>query len=64
MMSYWANFVKTGNPNGGTLPNWPSYAGSGDKVMELGAHVGPFEDAYLKLYPLIEEFAEAQQNKD
>ncbi len=64
MMSYWANFVKTGNPNGGTLPTWPAYAGSGDKVMELGAHVGPFEDAYLKLYPLIDEFAEAQQNKD
>jgi para-nitrobenzyl esterase len=21
--TYWTNFAKTGNPNGGTLPNWP-----------------------------------------
>jgi para-nitrobenzyl esterase len=24
MFTYFANFVKTGNPNGGTLANWPS----------------------------------------
>jgi len=23
MMSFWTNFAKTGNPNGGSLPNWP-----------------------------------------
>ena len=23
MATYWTNFVKTGNPNGGGLPNWP-----------------------------------------
>jgi para-nitrobenzyl esterase len=23
--SYWTNFAKTGNPNGGNLPNWPAF---------------------------------------
>jgi para-nitrobenzyl esterase len=26
--TYWTNFAKTGNPNGGTLPNWPEFNGS------------------------------------
>ncbi|KAM4833543.1 carboxylesterase 5A isoform 2-T2 [Thomomys bottae] len=25
MMSYWANFVRSGNPNGDDLPQWPAY---------------------------------------
>jgi len=25
LSSYWVNFVKTGDPNGQDLPNWPSY---------------------------------------
>jgi para-nitrobenzyl esterase len=28
MQSYWTNFAKTGNPNGGTLPNWPEFDGT------------------------------------
>lgn len=27
MVQYWTNFIKTGNPNGGGLPNWPAYSG-------------------------------------
>ena len=63
MVGYWANFIKTGNPNGEGLPTWPLYGGTGDQVMELGAHVGTFDDAYLKLYPLLEEFAANQLAK-
>ena len=57
MQSYWANFAKTGNPNGAALPHWPGF-GEGSQVMYLGAesHAGPTThrepgetlDAYLE----------------
>ena len=34
---YWVNFVRTGNPNGPGLPDWPAFAdGERPLVMELG----------------------------
>ncbi|MFI5153060.1 MAG: carboxylesterase/lipase family protein [Chitinophagales bacterium] len=35
MSSYWANFIKTGIPNGKNLPNWPAYTKNGKEVMML-----------------------------
>ena len=36
MQGYFANFIKTGNPNGPGLPTWPSYDGSdGFRIMRL-----------------------------
>jgi para-nitrobenzyl esterase len=37
--AYWANFVKTGNPNGPGLKVWPDL--SRGELMELGDRVGP-----------------------
>ncbi len=56
MLSYWSNFAKNGNPNGEGLPTWNKYTNSTDKIQELGANVGPINDRYLELYPLIEEW--------
>lgn len=42
MQSYWVNFVKTGNPNGKGLPNWPQFE-KGEKFMELGKRFAPFK---------------------
>ncbi len=33
--SYWANFAKTGNPNGPGLPDWPQYSSSKDVLMDF-----------------------------
>jgi para-nitrobenzyl esterase len=32
---YWANFAKTGDPNGPGLPRWPAYSASGDGIMDF-----------------------------
>ena len=35
MMKYFVNFIRTGNPNGGTLPEWPSYKGNRKAFMHF-----------------------------
>jgi len=35
MNTYWANFAKTGNPNGNGLPEWPVYKPEKNKIMEF-----------------------------
>ena len=64
MLNYWANYVKTGNPNGEDLPVWNQYLNSADKVMELGVNVGPIADEYLPLYGIIDEFINRQLIKE
>ena len=56
MLNYWANFVKTGNPNGAGLPKWDEYTAMGQPVMELGTHVGKIPDKYTKLYKILYEY--------
>ena len=39
MSTYWANFAKTGNPNGNDLHQWPSYTPQNDKVLILAEKI-------------------------
>lgn len=36
MLQYFANFIKTGNPNGGSLPAWSAINGSNVPLMNIG----------------------------
>ncbi|MEK6476046.1 carboxylesterase family protein [Catalinimonas sp. 4WD22] len=47
MSSYWANFIKDGDPNGEGLPQWPTYTTPDQEVMILGKEVEakPLPDA-------------------
>jgi para-nitrobenzyl esterase len=36
LAAYWANFVKTGNPNGASLQRWPAFSAAEPAVMEIG----------------------------
>ena len=35
MSAYLANFVKTGNPNGAGLPEWPRYSRAADQIVDF-----------------------------
>jgi para-nitrobenzyl esterase len=35
MCAYWANFAKTGNPNGEGLPNWPVYNNQNNDILDI-----------------------------
>lgn len=39
MANAWVRFAKTGNPNGGSLPNWPVHGGDAENYMDFGAEI-------------------------
>ncbi len=59
MSSYWVNFAKTGNPNGGGLPDWPKYdSKSGYQVMHLsGKKIHAAADTVRGRYEFLDAHA-------
>ena len=62
MQGYFANFIKTGNPNGPGLPSWPAYAASdGFQILRIDvesrAEPEKTRPRYLFLDPLIRDEA-------
>ena len=48
MSAYFANFIKTGNPNGGALPKWPKASHDPDdiqrQVIDVATRSAPFPE--------------------
>ncbi|MGB7546557.1 MAG: carboxylesterase family protein [Terracidiphilus sp.] len=64
MNAYWANFVKTGNPNGAGLPEWPTYDSTSDMLMDF-TNDGPLAkaDPWKKRLDLTKQLASQQTNR-
>ncbi|MBL7791393.1 MAG: carboxylesterase family protein [Saprospiraceae bacterium] len=58
MMAYFAQFIKTGNPNGLGLPAWPALNNNKSvPVMFIDVHTRVEEDKHGERYLLLEELA-------
>ena len=55
MMTYWSNFARTGDPNGGSLPRWPRYdASTGYRVLHLAPSITAAPDTDRRRLELLD----------
>ena len=55
MMTYWTNFAKTGDPNGGDLVKWPKYNDEGYPLIHLNTTITAGPDTLRPRYLFLEE---------
>ncbi len=53
MQAYFANFIKTGNPNGPQLPKWPTFASGQRMVIDVNAR--PESEKVRARYELLDQ---------
>jgi para-nitrobenzyl esterase len=58
MQAFFANFIKTGNPNGLGVPEWPAVDNNkGVKVMHINVDTKAMEDKNGKRYLFMDKMA-------
>ena len=58
MQDYFANFIKTGNPNGGSLPKWlPVKANQPANYLQIDVETKPEVEAHRGRYTVLDEIA-------
>ena len=65
MQTYWTNFAKTGDPNGGALPQWPKYGPPDWQVMRLSPEPGAAPDQHRERYLFLQQvWGDKRPHKD
>jgi para-nitrobenzyl esterase len=55
IQQYWTNFARTGDPNAGDLPKWPTYNATSEwQVMRLNAEPEAKPDPYRERYAFLD----------
>ena len=62
MTTYWANFARTGDPNGPGLPKWPRYDASG-RILHLDETIHDTADSMRPRYEALDAYVEKQRQK-
>jgi para-nitrobenzyl esterase len=59
MESYFANFIKTGNPNGGPLPKWPAVnSGKGTHFLRIDVQTNAETEQHPGRYSVLDKLAQ------
>ena len=61
MVTYWSNFARTGDPNGGGLPVWPRYDAATRSVLHLDTTIHAAPDTLRPRYEAIDAFVAKQR---
>ena len=54
MQRYFVNFIRTGNPNGEGLPEWPANTGAENRLLVLDGEIRMEKDPFSPLYPILD----------
>jgi para-nitrobenzyl esterase len=56
LVACWSRFIRTGNPNGAGLPEWPAFRSSENDCQQLGSRVGPEQVPRVRKMEIFYEF--------